>query len=156
MRRAVPMSLVISLALAACTPSAEESTTSSLPPETGTAGVITIDDPGGLIMSAVWLDAPTPALDRPIPDDEPPAVLMSSSQSTSLHIAVNGNGCLPQIDLAVAEPEPLTLVVLIRPGIPANDIQCPALLTTHGFAVGLSAPLDVDATTLTVTSIPPG
>ena len=80
---------------------------------------------------------------------------MSSSQPTSLHIAVNGGGCLPELRLAVTELDPLTLEVLIRPGVPPTGIQCPAILTTHGFAVELSAPVDVAATTLTVTSIPP-
>lgn len=151
MRRLLLVVTVIGITAAFCT-TAEGTTTTS---RKVTEGVITIEDSTGTLVAAEWLDPPTPALDH-ISTDSPPAVVMDSSEPASIHIAVLGNTCLPQINLGVDSSHPLTISVLIREGVPPNNAHCGDLLISYGFAVEITPPVSPDEVTLTVTSIPPG
>lgn len=140
------------LVLTACTPEVDDVVQTPTSVQ-ATEGVITVSD-NAVVIYAEWLEPPTPALDRPIPEDEPPARIMPSSQPTRLHIAVNGGGCLPQVDLSLVELYPFVLDLVIREGVPEGGIQCSNILTTYGFEVRLSQKIDLETASLTVTSLP--
>ena len=156
MRRLVLLILTLLLIATACTAGTElETTTTTV--VSATSGVTTVStDPDGMISSVDWLDPPTPVLERPIPDGKPPATLMASTQPSSLRVAVNGGGCLPEIGLtAGGTPVSFELGVVISEGIPEGDSQCSDVLTTYGLEVKLSEAVNIASATLTVTSIPP-
>ncbi len=150
MRRSLLFVTIIGTVVAACTATGGTTTISA----EVTSGVITIEDSTGTLVAAEWLDPSTPALNH-ISSDSPPAVVMDSSEPASIHIAVLGNTCLPQINLDIDSRNPLTISVRIREGVPPNNAQCGNLLTSHEFAVEITPPVNPDEVTLTVTSIPP-
>ena len=110
-------------------------------------------DPSGVIVDAHWVDptGQTSALSRPIPFDEPGAVLMETSEPSILRIAVNGGGCVPETSLSVLrDPPALELLITLSEAIPEPGLQCTAVLGTHAFEVQLSEPVIINDVELSV------
>jgi hypothetical protein len=111
-------------------------------------GPFLIGDPFDVVVGMSWLEA-GPPLSQPIPDDGPIAVLTEDSTPEILHVAVNGNGCRPEVHIQVLQPPPeLELGVSVGEGIPLPGQECADLLTTHGFEVQLTEPVTLEAVVL--------
>jgi len=122
-------------------------------PRPSRLGPFVEDDSSGVILDARWVDptGKTPALQTPIAEGEPEAVLMGTSEPDILRIAVNGNGCVPEATISVLDDPPaLELSIVLGEAVPDPDLQCADLLTTHAFEVWLSEPVDIGEVSLVV------
>jgi hypothetical protein len=158
--RGIGVAFVAVLLTAACGAPVEEvagtaapgqaSSTGETPsaPTTGAGtdyGPFLLDDPFAVVAGVSWLDA-VPALpDGPIARGGPIAVLMDDSTPDTLHIAVNGGGCRPELQVAVLNgPPDLELGIAVGDYIVEPGLQCTDLLVTHGFEVQLNQPVSLE------------
>lgn len=112
-------------------------------------GPFLADDPFDVVTGLEWREMNGALPDGPISDDGPIAVLLGDSTDETLHIAVNGGGCRPELRIAVVQPPPeLELGISVGDYISPPGLQCPDILTTHGFELRLTEPVSLDAVVL--------
>lgn len=146
----VLLMVAVVVVAAAC---ATDDATTSTGPRPSSEGPFVQEDPADLIAGTFWVDPTgrTPALPRPIAHGEPGAVLTEGSEPQLLEIAVNGNGCVPQVGLSVLQDSPaLKLQISLGEAIPDPGLQCADILTTHAFKVRLTRPVSLENVQLSV------
>jgi hypothetical protein len=117
-------------------------------------GPFLLDDPFDVIADMSWLDIVPALAGGPIQEDGVVAVLMGDSTPDVLHIAVNGDGCRPEVFVSVfREPPDVELGIAVGDYIVPPGLQCSDILTTHGFEVVLNDPVSLDH--LDLGSLPP-
>ena len=136
--------VILALVLGACLTGVGGS--GSDPPQVtrSSQGPFVDSDPDGLVVEAHRLDpsGATPALEHPIFADQPPATIIESGADDTVRIAVNGNGCVPEVHLALAEDgDTLRIRVVVSDAVPDSGLVCEDLLTTHAFDIRLDEPV---------------
>ena len=112
-------------------------------------GPFLAEDPFDVVTGLEWREMSGAHPDGHIPVGGPVAVLLDDSTEQLLHIAVNGGGCRPELRIAVIQPPPaLELGISVGGHIVESGIQCPGILTSHGFEVSLSEPVSLDEVVL--------
>lgn len=112
-------------------------------------GPFLADDPFGAVAGLEWREMSGALPGGLIRDDGPIAVLVGDSTDETLHIAVNGGGCRPELRIAVVQPPPqLELGISVGDYIAPPGLECTDILTTHGFEVRLTERVSLDAVVL--------
>jgi hypothetical protein len=126
-----PSVLLASILLVSCAPS----------PTGGVEFPIIGNDPDRLVETMEWSDSE----DIPAPGDFEEPLIMPSSTSDLVEIAVKGGGCPPSTQVAVSGSVDAVVIVMNLGGsIEPIGVDCPDVLTTHVLAIRFRNPISLD------------
>ncbi len=108
--------------------------------------------PQGLVEEALWVED-LPELDLAelrlvidmLDSDRASAVLLPSTTSRSVVIAVRGDGCRPEVNISLTETAAaFTVMVYIAEPIHDPAFECAAILKAHVFELRLSREIELE------------